>query len=325
MHVGLSVRKRQAYDSFVYDLTWPIQTWDYSFIWNMAHSHVTWLIHITDRRVAWSHIDTFLYRFTVQSCLNHTVPSCLAFQPWSCWIRVLFWIWLFLLCMCMCVYMHMYIYKHKYTYTYICICIHHILQGAHCHTMHHTATHFNTMQHNATHWISRTRTRSRTHPAQMSHVTHAWVTSHMDGSSHTHTHDVKYAMIWTSHVTYEWVMSHLNESCHTCMSHVTYGRVMSHESCHVWTYTYTSVSTHPDWTQISLQHTATLCNTPHDAATHCNAHIHTFPDSFSAITNNTAAHCNTLQHTTQHCNTLRHTTWRCNALQRAHTHLSRLI
>jgi len=41
----------------------------------------------------------------------------------------------------------------------------------------------------------------------MSHVTHEWVMSHMNKSSH----------IWLRHVKYEWVMAHMlrtDESCH---------------------------------------------------------------------------------------------------------------
>ena len=55
---------------------------------------------------------------------------------------------------------------------------------------------------------------------------------------------------------------------------------------------------------ISLQHTATHCNTPQHTATHCNTPQHT------------ATHCNTLQHTASHCNTLQHTAARrsCTAL-----------
>ena len=60
----------------------------------------------------------------------------------------------------------------------------------------------------------------------MSHITHAWVITHMNESCHT----------WMSHVIHEWVVSHMNESCHTWMSHVTHEWVMSHmnESCHTW-------------------------------------------------------------------------------------------
>jgi len=60
----------------------------------------------------------------------------------------------------------------------------------------------------------------------MSHVTHEWVTSHMNEPCH----------IWMSHATYEWVMSHMNESPHIWMNHVTYEWVMTrmNESCHIW-------------------------------------------------------------------------------------------
>ena len=43
---------------------------------------------------------------------------------------------------------------------------------------------------------------------------------------------------------------------------------------------------------VTLQHTATHCNTLRHTATHCNTLQHT------------ATHCNSLQHTATHCNTL---------------------
>jgi len=56
-------------------------------------------------------------------------------------------------------------------------------------------------------------------------------------------------------------------------------------------------------TRITLQHTATHCNTLQHTTTHCNTLQHT------------ATHCNTLQHTATHCNTLQHTATHCNTLQ----------
>ena len=49
---------------------------------------------------------------------------------------------------------------------------------------------------------------------------------------------------------------------------------------------------------MTLQPTATHCNTLQHTATHCNTLQHT------------ATHCNTLQHTATHCNTLQHTATR---------------
>jgi len=67
---------------------------------------------------------------------------------------------------------------------------------------------------------------------------------------------------------------------------------------------------------ISLQHTATHCNTLQHTATHCNA------QSYHISLQHTATHCTALQHTathslnTYHCNTLQHTATHCNILQR---------
>ena len=69
----------------------------------------------------------------------------------------------------------------------------------------------------------------------MSHVTHEWVTSHMNESRHTYEWVMSH--IWKSHVT------HMNESRHTCecvMSHIWMSHVTHvNESCH----TYDRVST----------------------------------------------------------------------------------
>ena len=51
----------------------------------------------------------------------------------------------------------------------------------------------------------------------MSHVTYEWVMSYMNESCH----------IWMSHGTCEWVMSHIAASCHIWMCQVTYQWVMS--------------------------------------------------------------------------------------------------
>jgi len=86
---------------------------------------------------------------------------------------------------------------------------------------------------------------------------------------------------------------------------------------------------------LSLQHTATHCNTLQHTATHCNALQNLFNTLFQVSRYNTpqrtATHCNTLQHTATHCkifsthffkslatthrNALQHTATHCNALQ----------
>jgi len=45
---------------------------------------------------------------------------------------------------------------------------------------------------------------------------------------------------------------------------------------------------------------------------------------FSVTMQHTATHCNTLQHTATHCNALQHTATHCNALQRTATHCNTL-
>ena len=58
-------------------------------------------------------------------------------------------------------------------------------------------------------------------------------------------------------------------------------------------------------TLLSLQNTATQCNTLQHTPTHCNTLQHAAP--FCGILRHVATHCNTLQHTARHCNTLQHT------------------
>ena len=72
--------------------------------------------------------------------------------------------------------------------------------------------------------------------------------------------------------------------------------------------------------EITLQHTATHCNTLQHTATHCSILQHTA--THCSTLQHTAAHCNTLQHTAAHCNTLQHTAAHCNTLQ--HTLLENL-
>jgi len=69
----------------------------------------------------------------------------------------------------------------------------------------------------------------------------------------------------------------------------------------------------------SLQHSATLCKTLHLTASHCNSlqltatnTLHTV--KFRRETASTATYVNTLQHTATHCNTLQHTTIYCRSV-----------
>jgi len=55
------------------------------------------------------------------------------------------------------------------------------------------------------------------------------------------------------------------------------------------------------YSDLVLQHSATLCNTLHHTATHCNTLHHTAP------------HCNTPHHPATHCTTLHHTAPHHNA------------
>ena len=92
---------------------------------------------------------------------------------------------------------------------------------------------------------------------------------------------------------------------------------------------------------ITLQHTATHCNTLQHAATHCDTLRHTAThcntlqhtatpqargqfDSSGVRQRNTPQHaatrCNTLQHAATRCNTLQHVATHCNTLQHAATH-----
>jgi len=68
---------------------------------------------------------------------------------------------------------------------------------------------------------------------------------------------------------------------------------------------------------VSLQHTATHCNTLQHTATYCNSlplsTVAKAPKNWGAIKD-------TLQHTATHCNTPQHTATLCNTLQHAVTH-----
>jgi len=57
------------------------------------------------------------------------------------------------------------------------------------------------------------------------------------------------------------------------------------------------------WQQLTLQHTATQCNTlQHIATTHCN----------NTLQHTATTHCTTPHHAARHCNTLPHTARPCN-------------
>jgi len=64
--------------------------------------------------------------------------------------------------------------------------------------------------------------------------------------------------------------------------------------------------------RVTLQHTATHCNTPQHTAAHRNTLQHT------------ATHCNTPQHTAAHRNTQQYTATHCNAPQCTATHYNAL-
>ena len=123
-----------------------------------------------------------------------------------------------------------------------------------------------------------------------------------------------------------------------------------------------------DWctfSEATLQHTATHCNTLQHTATHCSitlqhaaTHYHvcasgmrywylfnsTATHCSTTLRQRTATHCNTLQytlqrvclrhaclvhilssHTATHCNTLQHTATHCNTLQSSYFHVSSCI
>jgi len=96
----------------------------------------------------------------------------------------------------------------------------------------------------------------------------------------------------------------------------------------------------------TLQHTATHCNTLQHTATHCNTLQHSatlyntlqhsanwysvcgvrhswnlWHDSHYNTLQHTATHCDTLQHTATNCNTRQHTATPCNTLQHTATYL----
>jgi len=93
--------------------------------------------------------------------------------------------------------------------------------------------------------------------------------------------------------------------------------------------------------QLTLQHTATHCNTLQHTAPNCNAlqYTTTYCNTYLRVTGlwiraasathcftllHTATCCNLLQHTATHCNTLQHTATHCNTLQHTATHCNTL-
>jgi len=69
----------------------------------------------------------------------------------------------------------------------------------------------------------------------------------------------------------------------------------------------------------TLQHPAALCNTLQHSATLCNTLQH--PATLCNTLQHSATPYNTLQHTATHCNTLQHSATHCNTLQHAATRL----
>ena len=64
---------------------------------------------------------------------------------------------------------------------------------------------------------------------------------------------------------------------------------------------------------VNINVTPMRCNT----AAHCNTLQHTA--AYCNTLQHTATHCNTLRHTAAHCNTLHHTAAHCNTLQHSAT------
>jgi len=74
---------------------------------------------------------------------------------------------------------------------------------------------------------------------------------------------------------------------------------------------------------MTLQHTATHCNTRNGPSTLCNTRCSPVIWHCNTL-QRTSTHCNTLQHTATHCNTLQRTATHCNTLQRTATHCNTL-
>jgi len=160
----------------------------------------------------------------------------------------------------------------------------HKMNTARCNTLQHTATHCNTLPHTATHCSTLQHTAT--------HIYCTWV-PRLNADTHCNKHWK--TKKWTQHAA-----THCNTLQHTA-THI----------CCTWA---------PRAVDVELQDemNTTRCNPRQRAATHCsNALQHTFvvPERHlpwmsnckMKWTQNTATHCNTLQHTTAHCNALQHT------------------
>jgi len=127
-------------------------------------------------------------------------------------------------------------------------------------------------------------------------------------------------LAWMSCHTYKWDMSH------TWISHATRMNDMCHQHRLLRTnkrgaerYTFTSISLQHSATLCNtLQHTATHCSSLQRTATHCNIQQHTF---LNVSSQHSATLCNPLQHTATHCSSLQHTATHCNTLQHTATHI----
>jgi len=139
--------------------------------------------------------------------------------------------------------------------------VHHT--ASHCSTLQHTAAHCSTLQHTATHCSTHTAAHCNTLQHAATRCSTLQTTAiHCNTLHHTATHCIALQHTRLIHI------AQLNAAK---IAQLYYSALLC-------------------W--ITLQHTATNCNTLQHTATHCNTLQHT------------AAHCSTLQHTAAHCNTI---------------------
>jgi len=127
-----------------------------------------------------------------------------------------------------------------------------------------------------------------------------------------HTHDAFRALFCTS--WQDTIITHRNALQHNATHCNTTQRTATHSRC--IPYTLYLLAAHYNALPHNATHSLTHWNTLQHDATHTTkhtAHICTsWPESLQnqwqrCIPNNTATHCNILQHTATHCNTLQHT------------------